>query len=113
MSQTNAVPTAPYADSKDEALSKHEISPMDDPPMDIDDDKVNMEAYRQSVPFWRRVWQDSFTQMMLLSMQAFCGPAMADAIAGKKKMIRVYIYIVFNSLQDLVVVVWQPHRLQI
>ncbi|KAM0421264.1 hypothetical protein ACHAPT_010986 [Fusarium lateritium] len=35
-----------------------------------------------SMPRWKRVWQHSLTQMMLLSVQAFCGPAMSDAIAG-------------------------------
>ncbi|KAJ5301137.1 two-component sensor protein histidine protein kinase (dhkk dhkj) [Penicillium atrosanguineum] len=43
---------------------------------------VNMEVYRATVPLWKRVWQHSLTQMMLLSVQAFCGPAMADAITG-------------------------------
>lgn len=44
---------------------------------------VDMEGYRQQTPLWRRVWQHSLTQLMLLSVQAFCGPAMDDAIAGK------------------------------
>lgn len=44
---------------------------------------VDMEAYRDQVPLWKRVWQHSLTQMLLLSVQAFCGPAMDDAIAGK------------------------------
>lgn len=44
---------------------------------------VDMDAYRRNVPLWKRVWQHSLTQMMLLSVQAFCGPAMDDAIAGK------------------------------
>lgn len=43
---------------------------------------VDMDAYRRDVPLWKRVWQHSLTQMMLLSVQAFCGPAMDDAIAG-------------------------------
>ncbi|KAJ5097039.1 major facilitator superfamily domain-containing protein [Penicillium angulare] len=43
---------------------------------------VNLEQYRATVPLWERVWKHSLTQMMLLSVQAFCGPAMADAIAG-------------------------------
>ncbi|KAG8162929.1 hypothetical protein KVR01_007407 [Diaporthe batatas] len=45
-------------------------------------DLVDMEAYRRNVPLWKRIWQHSLTQMMLLSVQAFCGPAMDDAIAG-------------------------------
>ncbi|KAJ5120982.1 uncharacterized protein N7515_008943 [Penicillium bovifimosum] len=43
---------------------------------------VNMEQYRANVPLWKRVWQNSLTQMILLSIQAFCGPAMSDAITG-------------------------------
>lgn len=43
---------------------------------------IDMEHYRNTVPLWKRVWQHSLTQMMLLSIQAFCGPAMSDAIAG-------------------------------
>ncbi|KKY34248.1 hypothetical protein UCDDA912_g05807 [Diaporthe ampelina] len=43
---------------------------------------VDMDAYRRDVPLWKRIWQHSLTQMMLLSVQAFCGPAMDDAIAG-------------------------------
>ncbi|KAL2867717.1 major facilitator superfamily domain-containing protein [Aspergillus lucknowensis] len=43
---------------------------------------VNMEAYRETVPLWKRAWQHSLTQMILLSIQAFCGPAMSDAITG-------------------------------
>jgi hypothetical protein len=50
---------------------------------EISDERVNMEEYGRNVPLWRRVWQNSLTQMLLLSMQAFCGPAMADAIAGE------------------------------
>ncbi|PYH45927.1 MFS general substrate transporter [Aspergillus saccharolyticus JOP 1030-1] len=34
------------------------------------------------LPWWKRVWCHSLTQMMLLSVQAFCGPAMSDAITG-------------------------------
>jgi len=44
---------------------------------------VDMEQYRVTVPLWKRVWQHSLTQMMLLSVQAFCGPAMSDAITGE------------------------------
>ncbi|RTE85232.1 hypothetical protein BHE90_000243 [Fusarium euwallaceae] len=35
-----------------------------------------------SIPRWKRIWRHSLTQMILLSIQAFCGPAMSDAIAG-------------------------------
>lgn len=44
---------------------------------------VDMEHYKATVPLWKRVWQHSLTQMMLLSIQGFCGPAMADAITGE------------------------------
>ncbi|CAG7940504.1 unnamed protein product [Penicillium salamii] len=43
---------------------------------------IDMQSYQSNVPLWRRVWQHSLTQMMLLSVQAFCGPAMSDAITG-------------------------------
>ncbi|KAK2767524.1 hypothetical protein FQN54_003681 [Arachnomyces sp. PD_36] len=43
---------------------------------------VDMERYRETTPLWKRVWQHSLTQMILLSIQAFCGPAMSDAITG-------------------------------
>ncbi|KAE8162631.1 major facilitator superfamily domain-containing protein [Aspergillus tamarii] len=36
----------------------------------------------EAIPLWKRVWRHSLTQMMLLSVQAFCGPAMSDAITG-------------------------------
>lgn len=50
---------------------------------DVAEGTIDMVAYRNTVPLWLRVWRHSFTQMMLLSMQAFCGPAMSDAIQGK------------------------------
>ncbi|KAL3491709.1 major facilitator superfamily domain-containing protein [Aspergillus germanicus] len=43
---------------------------------------LNMDTYRDNLPLWKRVWRHSLTQMILLSIQAFCGPAMADAITG-------------------------------
>ncbi|KAJ0413501.1 major facilitator superfamily domain-containing protein [Aspergillus carlsbadensis] len=43
---------------------------------------INMDTYRENVPKWKRIWQHSLTQMILLSIQAFCGPAMSDAITG-------------------------------
>ena len=44
---------------------------------------VDIEQYRASVPLYKRVWQHSLTQMVLLSIQSFCGPAMSDAITGE------------------------------
>ncbi|KAF2269030.1 MFS general substrate transporter [Lojkania enalia] len=41
-----------------------------------------MGEYRDKTPLWSRIYHHSLTQMMFLSIQAFCGPAMADAIAG-------------------------------
>lgn len=51
---------------------------------------VDMEDYRQQTPLWKRAWQHSLTQLMLLSVQAFCGPAMDDAIAGKMTSLKLY-----------------------
>ena len=36
----------------------------------------------RDVPIWKYIWRHSLTQMILLSIQAFCGPAMSDSIAG-------------------------------
>jgi hypothetical protein len=36
----------------------------------------------RDIPMWKYIWHHSLTQMILLSIQAFCGPAMSDAIAG-------------------------------
>jgi hypothetical protein len=62
--------------------------PRDDPVVDSVDvadiaHGVDMDHYRATVPRWKRVWQHSLTQMILLSIQAFCGPAMSDAITGE------------------------------
>jgi hypothetical protein len=82
MASLAAAPPNTHAGGDDEALRTHGTIPMNDPPV-YADERVNMEEYKNSVPWWKRIYQDSFTQMMLLSMQSFCGPAMADAIAGK------------------------------
>jgi len=47
---------------------------------------IDREAYERDIPRWKRIWQHSLTQMILLSIQAFCGPAMADAIAGRSTL---------------------------
>jgi hypothetical protein len=44
---------------------------------------IDVEQYRATVPRWKRIWHHSLTQMILLSIQAFCGPAMSDAITGE------------------------------
>ncbi|KAG9673069.1 MFS general substrate transporter, partial [Aureobasidium melanogenum] len=81
MASLAAAPPNTHAGGDDEALRTHGTIPMNDPPV-YADERVNMEEYKNSVPWWKRIYQDSFTQMMLLSMQSFCGPAMSDAIAG-------------------------------
>lgn len=82
MSKFDAAPPNTHAGGNDDALRTHGTLPMNNAPA-ADDERVDMEAYRQTVPLWKRFYQHSLTQMLLLSMQAFCGPAMADAIAGK------------------------------
>lgn len=88
MSELDAVPPNTHTGGKDDALRTKGNDPMN-APIDVDvevgytDERVNMEEYERSVPLWKRIWQHSLTQMMLLSVQAFCGPAMADAIAGR------------------------------
>jgi hypothetical protein len=84
MSQFDAAPPNTHAGGDDDALRTKGTDPMNAPhTYEISDERVNMEEYGRNVPLWRRVWQNSLTQMLLLSMQAFCGPAMADAIAGE------------------------------
>lgn len=83
MSEFDAAPPNTYAGGKDNALRTKGNDPLVAPlPHEIADERMNMEEYARTVPKWKRVWQHSLTQMLLLSVQAFCGPAMADAIAG-------------------------------
>lgn len=84
MSHLDAAPPNTHAGGNDDALRTKGNDPLN-APIDYADERVNMEEYARTVPLWKRVWQHSLTQMMLLSVQAFCGPAMADAIAGKSK----------------------------
>ena len=81
MSNYDAAPPNTHAGGDDDALRTHGTLPMNLPAEG--DEHVDMEAYRKSVPLWKRIHQNSLTQMILMSIQAFCGPAMADAIAGK------------------------------
>jgi hypothetical protein len=69
------------ADSKTVPKTHDDSLPLPENVPDIAEG-VNMEQYRATVPLWKRVWQNSLTQMILLSIQAFCGPAMSDAIIG-------------------------------
>ncbi|KAI1396451.1 MFS general substrate transporter [Hypoxylon fuscum] len=80
MSKFDAAPPNTHAGGNDDALRGQGSLPMN--PTNDADERVDMEAYRKAIPLWKRVYQHSLTQMMLLSVQAFCGPAMADAIAG-------------------------------
>lgn len=75
MSSFDPLPPIIHAGGKDDRMSL--------PPLpNYNDERVDMVAYSKAVPLWKRVYQHSLTQMMLLSVQAFCGPAMTDAIAG-------------------------------
>ncbi|KAI2620933.1 MFS general substrate transporter [Hypomontagnella submonticulosa] len=80
MSQFDAAPPNTHAGGNDDALRGKGSLPMN--PTNNADERVDMDAYREAVPLWKRIHQHSLTQMLLLSVQAFCGPAMADAIAG-------------------------------
>lgn len=82
MSKFDAAPPNTHAGGNDDALRTKGDDPMNSP-AEYADERVNMEEYERTVPRWKRVWQHSLTQMLLLSVQAFCGPAMADAIAGE------------------------------
>jgi hypothetical protein len=82
MSNFDAAPPNTHAGGNDDALKTKGANPMVSPYKNDRDDRVDMTAYENSVPRWKRIYQNSLTQMMLLSVQAFCGPAMADAIAG-------------------------------
>ena len=83
MSNFDAPPPNTHAGGKDDALRTKGNDPMNAPTStDYAEGRVDMIAYAENVPLWKRVYQHSLTQMMLLSVQAFCGPAMADAIAG-------------------------------
>jgi MFS family permease len=84
MSQFDAAPPNTHAGGKDDALRPKGDNPLNPvPSYEVVEERVNMEEYARTVPKWKRIWQHSLTQMILLSVQAFCGPAMADAIAGK------------------------------
>ncbi|PVI01886.1 MFS general substrate transporter [Periconia macrospinosa] len=85
MSHFDAAPPNTHAGGGDDALRTKGNDPMNLPPpqyVHSNDNQVDMDAYGKNTPLWKRVYQHSLTQMMLLSIQAFCGPAMADAIAG-------------------------------
>ena len=92
MSNFDAAPPNTRAGGNDDTLRIKGNDPMVTPPTHlVADERINMEEYQRTVPQWKRVWQHSLTQMMLLSVQAFCGPAMADAIAGRPFQLLVRI----------------------
>ncbi|KAJ5945147.1 hypothetical protein N7516_005315 [Penicillium verrucosum] len=70
------------ADKKTSVSDPHDDTPSFSENVIGQSSVIDMEHYKATVPLWKRVWQHSLTQMMLLSIQAFCGPAMADAITG-------------------------------
>ena len=85
MSQFDAAHPNTKAGGNDDALRTKGDDPMVAPATAFETQGeffIDREAYKRDVPLWKRVWQHSLTQMILLSVQAFCGPAMADAIAG-------------------------------
>lgn len=71
------------ADKKTSVSDPHDDTPSFSENVIGQSSVIDMEHYKATVPLWKRIWQHSLTQMMLLSIQAFCGPAMADAITGK------------------------------
>lgn len=80
MATLDAAPPNTHAGGNDDALRTKGALPMN--ATNNAADLVDMAADRQTVPLYMRIWRNSLTQMFLLSMQAFCGPAMSDAIAG-------------------------------
>lgn len=83
MSQFDAAPPNTHAGGNDDALRTKTDQPFNPPVDEQGEMYIDREAYQRDVPLWKRIWQHSLTQMILLSIQAFCGPAMADAIAGR------------------------------
>ena len=81
MSKFDAAPPNTHAGGDDDALRTKGSLPMN--ATNDANERVDMVAYTREVPYWKRIYRHSLTQMMLLSVQAFCGPAMADAIAGR------------------------------
>ncbi|KAK8101997.1 MFS general substrate transporter [Apiospora kogelbergensis] len=81
MPKFDAAPPNTHAGGDDDALRGQGDIPVDPNP-DVTIEPLDMDEYRRTVPRWKRFYKHSLTQMMLLSVQAFCGPAMSDAIAG-------------------------------
>ncbi|KAF5649102.1 Ion channel regulatory UNC-93 [Fusarium tjaetaba] len=64
------------------ADNKTVVSPSDSAPSPQSSVRAAYMNTTRDVPRWKYIWHHSLTQMILLSIQAFCGPAMSDAIAG-------------------------------
>ncbi|WVF66953.1 hypothetical protein IAT40_001696 [Kwoniella sp. CBS 6097] len=79
MAEFDAAPPNTRAGGNDNALKS---TGLPENPSNNADGDFDMVAYQAEVPLWKRVKNHSLTQMFLMSIQAFCGPAMADAIAG-------------------------------
>lgn len=83
MANMDAAPPNTKAGGNDDSLRAKGNDSIDSPGNPhYQDNIVDMNEYTTNTPRWKRFYQHSLTQMMLLSIQAFCGPAMADAIAG-------------------------------
>ncbi|KAK7910591.1 major facilitator superfamily domain-containing protein [Apiospora marii] len=82
MSKFDTAPPNTHAGGNDDALRGQGTIPVDPVNPDVTVEALDMDEYRRTVPVWKRFYKHSLTQMMLLSVQAFCGPAMSDAIAG-------------------------------
>ncbi|PQE08376.1 UNC93 2 protein [Rutstroemia sp. NJR-2017a WRK4] len=80
MSQLDAAPPDTTAGGKADALRPNSTFPLNPGQVEFND-QVDMEEYTRTVPWWKRVHRHSLTQMLLLSIQATCGPAMSDAIS--------------------------------
>jgi hypothetical protein len=92
MSQFDAAPPNTHAGGNDDALRTKTNQPFAAPTNEQNEVYIDREAYERDIPRWKRIWQHSLTQMILLSVQAFCGPAMADAIAGQSASSRDYLF---------------------
>lgn len=82
MSHLDAAPPNTHAGGNDDALGGAGSVLTDPLPEPAVVQPLDMTEYQRTVPWWKRVYKHSLTQMLLLSVQAFCGPAMSDAIAG-------------------------------
>lgn len=85
MSHFDAAPPNTHAGGNDDALRTLGTDPYAGNLNAQGEMVIDREAYKRDVPLWKRVWVHSLTQMILLSIQSFCGPAMSDAILGESR----------------------------